>query len=126
MSHSHQESSGFTTVELLVAIFIAAAFITTGYQLFSAVMKDGNDARLRSRASSVAYENIRKHSHLVNIPCSPTPSNKTPTAPSDLPGGKITISYSCPYGNTSSVTRVKAVVQYGSGKSVEEAIDVSK
>jgi prepilin-type N-terminal cleavage/methylation domain-containing protein len=103
---------GFSAIELMIALFIAATFIFTGYQLFSVVIQDGNVARLRSRAGNVAYENLQKYSPNTTAPCTAL-SSVTPAAPTDLPAATVTVSFSCPYGTTSNTSRIQAVVSYG-------------
>lgn len=128
MSTQHG-NEGFSTVELLISLFVAAAFIATSFQLFSIVVGDSNAARLRSRASNIAYENLRLYSATATTGgvCSPTPSNITPTAPSDLPLATITVSFSCPYGNNSKTSRIKVTVNYNASEDVvEEALDVTR
>jgi hypothetical protein len=122
-----RNDEGFSTIELLIALFIAAAFITTGFQLFTVVIEDGRDARLRSRASNVAHENLRKYSGDVTTVCSTRPATATPAAPSDLPQASITVSFTCPYGTTAKTTRIEVVVTYGTPQqTVRENLDVSK
>lgn len=124
MSQQTQNQQGFSTVELLISLFIAAAFIGTGFQLFSVITKDSNEARLRSKASNIAYENLRRYSGTVGTQCSPTPPSATPTPPSDLPNSSIQVTFSCPYGNSSKVTRVSVAVQYGQPQQiVRESLD---
>lgn len=127
MNAQRRRDEGFSTIELLISLFIAAAFIATGYQLFTVVIQDGSDARLRSRASNVAYENLRKYAGSVTTTCSSHPATMTPTAPSDLPDASVTVSFSCPYGNSARTTRLEATVTYGSPQqTVKENLDVSK
>ncbi len=117
-------SEGFTTIELLISLFVAAAFIATAFQLFSVVVQDSNDSRLRSRAGNIAYENIRLYSSLATNPCT-TVSSVTPAAPADLPRAVITVSFSCPYGTSSRTSRIKVSVNYNASQPiVEEALDV--
>src|SRR4051812_9883166 len=112
MNKPRSQSEGFSTVELLISLFVAAAFIATAFQLFGVVVNDSNAARLRSRASNIAYENLRQYAGSIGTVCSPAPASATPAAPSDLPLATITVSYSCPYGNSSKTTRVKVTVNY--------------
>lgn len=127
MSHQKDTQQGFSTVELLIALFVAAAFIGSGFQLFSAVINDGSEARLRSRASNVAHEHLRRYANSVTNLCASRPSSATPSAPSDLPEASITVNFSCPYGNNSQTTRVEVVVAYGTPQVViQENLDVSK
>ncbi len=128
MTRPIKDEQGFSAIELLISLFIAAAFIFTGYQLFSVVMKDGNTARLRSRAGNVAYENLQKYSPSTTAPCTAL-SSASPTAPSDLPAATISVTFSCPYGTASSTTRIQVVVSYGfetPKQTVMEAIYVTK
>lgn len=128
MSHSRSREQGFTAIELLIALFIAAAFIFSGYQLYSVVLKDGNDARLRSRASNVAYGNLQKYAPNITTPCTVI-SPITPTAPTDLPSASVSVTFSCPYGTSSTTSRIQAVVSYGTTspqQTVTEAMYVTK
>lgn len=109
--------TGFSAVELLITLFVAAAFIATGYQLYSIIVKNGADVRLRSVASNIAYDNLRRYASAVNgANCvannAPTP---TPTIPagSGLSSASITVTLSCPYGSTISLTKVLVSVKYG-------------
>lgn len=119
---------GFSTVELLIALFVAAAFITTGFQLFSIVMNDSNTARLRAVAGAVVNTALEERLNNTNSPCSPTPTgSSTAVSSSQLPQATLAVSYSCPYGDSSRTTRIRAVVTYGSpAKQVEGSMDVTK
>lgn len=128
MSCPGRREQGFSAIELLIALFIAAAFIFTGYRLYSVVLKDGNDARLRSRASNVAYGALQQYASNATNPCT-VASPVTPTAPSDLPAASVSVTFSCPYGTSSSTTRIQAVVTYGVVaplQTVTEAMYVTK
>ncbi len=124
---SNNQSLGFSTVELLVALFVAAAFIGTAFQLYFAVTKSGGDARVRSEISSIAYENIRNYSYLAKNPCGIPESAKTPTVPPNLPSAAITVTFTCPYGAGSRITRINAKITYGTPQeTIEESLDVIK
>ena len=126
MKNNHFNESGFSAVELLITLFIAVAFIATGYQLYSAIVKDGGDARFRARASNLAYENLRRAASTV-YPCSATPAVTTPTAPSGsgLDNPVITQTISAPQGCagalwTNKVMKVEMRVQYGPSTNRQE------
>ncbi len=53
-------SQGFTTVELIVTLFVAAMMVISGYQLYSAVNSRGTNTRMMSEASNIGYEALRK------------------------------------------------------------------
>lgn len=126
---------GFSAVELLITLFVAVAFIATGYQLYSTIVKDGGDARFRARASNLAYENLRRAADTTPT-CSTSAAVSNPTAPSSngLDTPVITQTISAPQGcNGSSwqdrVMKVEITVTYGPSSNRQEvthAIYVSK
>lgn len=56
-----KSSDGFTAVELLVTIIVAAMFTITLYQLMISVNNSSTAARNRATASDIAYTNLRKY-----------------------------------------------------------------
>jgi prepilin-type N-terminal cleavage/methylation domain-containing protein len=119
--------SGFSAVELLITLFIAAAFIATSYQLYSIIIKDGGEARQQAKASNIAYDNLRRYAPQATSPCSVFTPTPTPTIPTgSLPSATITVSITCPYGTSVSVTKVQVSVTYGTPqKEVVHAIYVT-
>ena len=110
-----KKQDGFSAVELLITLFIAAIFIATGYQLYSVVLKNGTEANQRSIASGIAYENLRRYVPQVTNPCSNVTPNPTPSIPSGsgLTNPSITVTIDCPYGLGALVGRVYVSVKYG-------------
>jgi len=123
------KQAGFSAVELLITLFVAAAFILTGYQLYSIVIKDGSDARRQAKASSIAYQILRTYSPQATNPCTTVTPSPAPTIPSDsgLPNPAITVTFSCPYSSTNnSVSKIEVRLTYDSPqKEVDHAIYVS-
>ncbi len=108
--------SGFSAIELLITLFIAAAFTTTGYQLYSLIIKDGGDAQTRARASNIGYDNLRRYAAQTTEPCTVFTPSPTPTIPANSRLGgtpSITVTISCPYGTSMPVTKVSVSVRYG-------------
>jgi prepilin-type N-terminal cleavage/methylation domain-containing protein len=111
----HNLQQGFSAVELLITLFVAAAFLATGYQLYYSVIERSGQARLRSIATNVAYDNLRFYAAKVTAPCtstfSPTP---TPTIPanSGLGDASITVYLTCPFASN-DITTVTVRVGYG-------------
>jgi len=122
------QQRGFSTVELLISLFIAAAFIVTGFQLFSVVMNDSNNARLRAAAGTIVNTTIQQRTNSINSPCSPTPASATiAISTTELPQASAAVTYTCPYGASSKTTRINVVVSYGSPqKSVQGGLDVTR
>jgi type II secretory pathway pseudopilin PulG len=124
----HIRNQGFSTVELLISLFIAAAFITTGFQLFSVVTKDSNKAQLRARAASIVNTTIQERASNAAPTCTPKSDSPTNIPTAQLPQpATVTVTYTCPYGQSSKTTRVTAVVKYGTPQvTVEGSLDVTR
>jgi len=117
MSNRTNTQAGFSAVELLITLFVAAAFIITGYQLYSIVIKDGADARQRAKASNIAYELLRKYSSQATNPCTTVTPSPAPSVPSNsgLANAHATVTFSCPYGaSNTAVSKVQVTLTYGS------------
>jgi len=56
---------GFSAVELLITLFIAATFLVAGFQLYSTIIKDSGSIRLTVRASNVAYNYLQKPNQML-------------------------------------------------------------
>lgn len=130
MTRPKQHQAGFSAIELLITLFIAAAFIAAGYQLYSIIIKNGGDARQETIANNIAYDMLRRYS--ADIPPKCNPSKTASPAPS-LPAGNglsnpqgVTVIYACPYGSTSTVSKVTVTITYGTPqKEVVHAIYAS-
>ena len=111
----YPNDSGFSAVELLITLFIAVAFIGTGYQLYSIIINDGGAARTRAKASNIAYDNLRRYAPQATNPCSvftPTPTATIP-AGSGLSNASITVVPTCPYTTAITITKLQVTVRYG-------------
>ena len=76
------KSGGFTTVELLVTLFVASLFVISGYQLYSVVNSRAANTRMMSEASNIGYEVLRKEGSVYNdsgIPACNTTVSTHPT-----------------------------------------------
>jgi prepilin-type N-terminal cleavage/methylation domain-containing protein len=116
MSHyARLSQSGFSAVELLITLFIAAAFVATGYQLYSVIIQNSESAREKAKASNIAYDNLRRYAPQATNPCSTATPSPTPTIPSgsNLPNASISVVISCPYGTSLGLSKVTATVTYG-------------
>lgn len=112
---------GFTTVELLVTLFIASMMVVSGYQLYSAVSQRSDKVSNAAEASNLAYSKLRDNSAYQSVATSCTSSHKsgsasTSTAIADttLPGSPRFVIYRCRPFSYNSVTRVTSVVFYDS------------
>ena len=107
---------GFTAVELLITLFIAAAFLMSGYQLYNVVIKDGGEIRTRTNANNVAYQYLQQYksdSNYIKATCSATTQNPLTNAQlSNLSNVTLTVTISCPYPSTPSVSKVSVNIKY--------------
>lgn len=131
---SRSQTAGFSAIELLITIFVAAAFLAAGYQLYSAVLRYGSDTRNQTTASNIAYDYLRRYSSQATNPCTvvtPTPAPTIPTPPAGgtaLPSPSITASITCPYGTSNGTSLVSVTVTYGytsPQKQVQHAVYVT-
>ncbi|MEI6054345.1 MAG: prepilin-type N-terminal cleavage/methylation domain-containing protein [Candidatus Saccharibacteria bacterium] len=105
---------GFTAVELLITLFIAAAFLMSGYQLYSMIIRDGGEARARAKASNIAYEYLQIYKAKAKNPCpTATPiENVTQTTNDILSDITISATITCPYVETPSLSKISVTVKY--------------
>jgi hypothetical protein len=109
-------SSGFTAVELLITLFVAAAFLVAGYQLFNLVIKDGGDTRVEASAGNTAYDYLRRYSDSATNPCAPsTPLASSPVTIEGASSATISIAITCPQDDAPTLSKVEATVSYGVG-----------
>lgn len=109
-----KSQQGFTAVELLITLFVAAAFIVAGYQLFNIVIKDGGDTRAESRASNIAYDYLRRYSNSATNPCSvQSPVSSQAINVTDLVDVKVSIAITCPQADAPTLSKVESIITYG-------------
>lgn len=109
-----QSQDGFTVVELLISLFIAAAFIGAGYQLYSTLIKDGGQAYQRSVASNVAYSYLRSAIGQPSGSCQPAEVTTDVEDGTGLPpGSTVKLSMTCPYHPGNMTSKLTATVTYG-------------
>lgn len=113
--HSYRQQSGFTAVELLVTLFVAAAFIIGGYQLFNVVIKDGGETRSESRAANVAYDYLRRYSDSATNPCAEaSPVSNQSITVAQLTNVQVSVDITCPQVDAPTLSKVEAFVSFGS------------
>lgn len=115
-----KHSQGFTAVELLITLFVAALFLAAGYTLYDAIVSRSAEARQRAQADNIAYDYLRRYESTVTTPCaSSTPLNRVALTGDDAEGLArpiITVAISCPYGSTiNRLSKVTVTVEYGDG-----------
>lgn len=117
MSRKRYTDEGFSAVELLITLFIAAIFIISGYQLWSEVQSSGAASDQQARASNAGYEYLRRYTSQPQTCAVSTPVNNVALSVTGLPGATVTVKITCPYGTSSTTPAVKLItstVSYGS------------
>ena len=123
------KQEGFSAVELLITLFIAATFIAAGYQLFSVITKVSSEARQQAKASNVAYDYLRRYSEQAVNPCAVVAPSPAPTIPSgtNLVSASISASITCPYGLGTPIAKVEVTITYGNPQTeVKHAVFLNK
>lgn len=134
-SRKYNLSNGFSTVELLITLFVASVFLFSGYQLYSMIIKDGGETRAQARASNAAYEYLQEYSTndaYIHSPCvepSTQPEDERTVTIDGLADPKLTVNITCPYGSGAGdvpITKIEVILEYGNDKSVTQATYVNK
>lgn len=130
MTSSRSDRSGFTTVELLITLFVAAVFLIAGFQLYDVIIRDSGETRAESRASNVAYDYLRRYSSSSSNPCSAqTPLSSQPIDIDGLSDVTVSVSITCPYSasGTTSLSKIEVLLNYNDPqKSVRHATYVDR
>lgn len=114
MIRKHSSNAGFTAVELLVTLFVAAAFLIAGYQLFNVVIKDGGEARAQSRVSNVAYQYVRQYADAATNPCSTVnPLTNHPITVESVVDTTVTVVISCAQPDAPTLSKISVTINYG-------------
>ena len=116
-------NNGFTTVEVLVTLFIGAILLGGGYQLYGIITRSSADTRNQTDASNIVYEQLRKYKEQASGSCSPNPplaSSNPPDITTSIPSGsalpgelKMTYTRTCPYGNGDDISLITVKLIYG-------------
>lgn len=109
-----RNTSGFTAIELLVAIIVAVVLLGGGYQLYSVALTTSGTAYRRATASNSAYELLRSTTNQLTTPCVAKTIANNLVLPTTygLAGARYTTTVTCPYGATSNLNLFKTVVNY--------------
>jgi Tfp pilus assembly protein PilV len=113
------KQSGFTTIEILVTLFVAAIFLIAGYQLYGVIIKNGGQVNMQARAVNTTYDYLQRYKPFATNPCTAqTPLTNSPIPVTNLSNVTITVAISCPYGTTSSISKVLVTLNYSNPQQV--------
>lgn len=113
-------TQGFSAVELLITLFVAALFLAAGYTLYDAIVGRSAEARQQAQADNIAYDYLRRYEATVTTPCAAsTPVNRVAISGDQAEGlarPLVTVAISCPYGSSiNRLSKVTVTVEYGDG-----------
>jgi hypothetical protein len=114
---SGSPQAGFSAVELLVSLIVAALFLFAGFSLYNSIIKYSIESRNRSKADLIANEYVRRYEPTVGATCTAsTPLSAQAVAASDNTGGlntpQVSVAFSCPNTTTPWITKITARVEY--------------
>lgn len=113
-------TKGFTIVEMIVTVLVAAMMVGIFYQLFVSIVQAGAAARKDAAAHDVAAALIKRYPTTYSVSndtnciadTEVTTANGTAT---EVGNYTETLSASCPYTSSPSITKLTAVVTYNNG-----------
>ncbi len=114
---------GFSSVELLIVLFIAAAFAISGYQLYSSVLSASLSGKSDIAASNLANDYLERYRYRASTPCNEKTVIDDLSVSSDiLRGPKVTVKITCPIQGVSSFfkngvsSKIESTVTYDDGR----------
>ncbi len=133
MTHEYKQSQGFTAVELLITLFVAALFLMAGYTLYDTILGRSSDTRQMAQADNIAYDYLRRYEPTIATPCvASTPRSRAIVSTSGTEGlanPLVTVQISCPLSTVPRVSKIMVKVEYGDGgnqRSVQHEIFASE
>ncbi len=111
-----REQGGFTIIELLVTLFVAAIFLIAGYQLYIVVLRADGQTHTQTIAQNTAQDYLERYRASVPSPCvASTPLTDSPITVEGLVNTMISVTVSCPKSGASisTVSQINVVIKYG-------------
>jgi len=109
--------NGFTTIEVLVTLFVGVMLIGGGYQLYSIITQTSATTRNQTDASNIVYEQLRNYSAQISGSCVVSTTNDiSAEIPSYtvLPGTlAMNLSRTCPFGAGEDISLITVKLTYG-------------
>lgn len=118
---------GLTTVELLVALFIAGVFLISGYQLYTYIFRSGTQTTVAAEVSNAVYAKMRaKAASITPGSCVPFTNGPGGEVYSSSMVGNVTIvtTVTCPYTDNTlkGINKVTSTASYSTAGSPQETI----
>jgi len=124
---SDLDQAGFTTVELLVTLFVGAMFLAAGFQLYSFIIQDSASVRDKTTASNIASDYLNRIA-ASSTACLPDTTEGGVAEEVDPPTGTrlinpvVTRILNSPYGceGPKPINRAEVIVRYGPSENRKE------
>ncbi len=109
------KQGGFTIIELLVTLFVAAIFLIAGYQIYTTVIRVDGQTKAQVIAQNTAQDYLERYRTSVPSPCvASTPLTNSPITVTGLVNVTISVTVSCPKsGAISTLSKIDVLLQYG-------------
>lgn len=105
---------GFSAIELMITLFIAVSFFTTGFQIYSLITTDGDETRSRNRANNIVYDYLERYKPSTASSCvASQPIDNQAITATNLINVTVSVTITCPVVNGVSVTKEVVTVNYG-------------
>lgn len=114
---------GFSAVELLITLFIAAVFVIAGYQLYTISFKNSAEANQQAQAANLGYEYLRRNTTSTGTACTAAAQSDITPANFTYPGlsqPKIYKTIKCPSSATPNVSSITIRVTYTTSSGTKE------
>ncbi len=117
---------GFTIIELLVTLFVAAIFLIASYQLYIVVLRADGQTKTQVIAQNTAQDYLERYRTSVPSPCvASTPLTNSPITVAGLVNVKLSVNVSCPKaGAIATLSKIDVTLRYGS-QSLQQQIAYS-
>lgn len=116
MTPPRSVEDGFTAVELLITLFVAALFLFAGYQLFNVVLASGNTTRSQSTASTTANAYLQQYADSIPATCAAsTPLSNSSITVTGLANPRVTVAITCPVAAAPKLSKISVTLTYGIG-----------
>ncbi len=127
MIYEKNKQLGFSAIELMITLFIAVAFFTAGYQIYSLITTDGDQARTQARANNALNEYLQRYKPLnTDICVNNTPVNNQSIAVSGLINVTVNVTITCSSVNEINTSKETVTVNYNiPQKSITNSVSVN-
>lgn len=109
------KQDGFTIIELLVTLFVAAIFLIAGYQIYTTVIRTDGQTKAQVTAEGLATDYGAQYVASAPYPCvASQPLTDSPVTATGLSNVTVSVTISCPKSAPNNVASINVIVKYNS------------